>query len=133
MFVAPTPDCYTEASDNQIKDWFSIEDGSPNVLDQIEAAVRANHPVPFGTLVDDSIFSYEVGQVLSIPMGTIAGGHSMCVTGIRYINGNRAWRIRNSWSPNYGDNGHLLIDDAYMGWAQTNDRWVLTRMNNILF
>ena len=138
MYVAPTPDCYTEASDNKISAWFSIPgqdvQGSPSRLDQIEAAIRSNHPVVFGTALDNSIMTYQTGQVLSIPnVNALIGGHCMVVTGVHYISGIRVWRIRNSWSPSYGDNGHLLISDAFMNWSETTDLWVLTRMDPVLF
>jgi hypothetical protein len=100
FFVAPPPECYPEASDNRITAWFSIPDqpaSGPSRLDMIEAAIRSNHPVCFGTAVDNAIMGYTTGNILSAPTGSIIGGHSMLASGIRYINGQRVWRWRNSW------------------------------------
>lgn len=132
MFGGVPPECYPEASDNKATAWFSILDSGSDRLEQLDAAVRSNHPVIFGTPVGPEIQSYQKGQVLTVPTSSI-GGHAMVVTGIRYINGQRRWRIRNSWSQYYGDNGHLLIDDTYMGWSSLRDLWVLSRMDPFLF
>jgi hypothetical protein len=138
LYLAPPPECYPEASDNKAAAWYQIMDpvaaGDPARLDQLETSIRSNHPAIFGTPVSSAIQAYQAGQVLTIPnLNDLIGGHAMCVTGIRYINGARCWRIRNSWSTAYGDDGHLLIDDAYMSWVQLNDIWVLTRMDALLF
>lgn len=135
MFGGVPPECYPEASDNKATAWFSLGGTGSDRLEQLDVAIRSNHPVIFGTPVDSSILptSYRAGQVLSTPDGPLIGGHEMVVTGIRYINNRRCWRIRNSWSPRYGDAGHLLIDDAFMGWASLRDLWVMTRMDPLLF
>lgn len=138
LTIAPPPECYPEASDNKANAWYQIMDptaaGQPSRLDQLEASIRSNHPAIFGTPVGAAIQAYTSGQILSIPdVNTLIGGHSMVVSGVRYISGARVWRIRNSWSTDYGDNGHLLIDDSYMGWAQLNDIWVLTRADALMF
>jgi len=138
LYVVPSPDCYPAASDNKATAWFQIVDptgaGQPTRLDQLEAAVRSNHPGIFGTPCSQAIMQYQAGQVLGIPDASgIIGGHSMVVTGVHYINGKRVWRIRNSWSPSYGDNGHLLIDDDWMGWPELDDIWVLSRADALMF
>lgn len=134
-FKAPPPqETYTEASDNKITAWFQILSSGTKRLAELEAAIRANHPVIYGAPVGSAIQSYQAGDILTIPRTSdIIGGHSTVFTGVRYINGQRVWRIRNSWSKDYGDNGHFLIDDAYASWAQLNDLWVLTRVDPLMF
>lgn len=132
MWGGIPPECYPEASDNKATAWFDVQGEGSDRLEQLDIAIRANHPVMFGTPVGPAIQSYSAGQVLSIPASSI-GGHAMVVVGIRYLNGQRYWRIRNSWGTAYGDHGHLLIDDAYMGWAETRDLHLLTRMDPLLF
>ena len=139
LYVPPPPECYPAASDNKATAWFNITDpaagtSGPTRLDQIETAIRSNHPVIFGTPCDGTIQSYIAGQVLGIPnVNALIGGHSMCVTGVHYLDGARVWRIRNSWSTSYGDDGHLLISDDWMGWVSLTDLWLLTRMDPLLF
>jgi hypothetical protein len=136
MYNSPTPDIYPEASDNKFTAWFNIDAvAGPGTarLDQIEAAIRSNHPVIYGSPVSSAIQNYQAGQILTIPdANNIIGGHSTCFTGVRYIDGQRCWRIRNSWGSAYGDNGHFLIDDNWAGWAQLNDLWILSKMSGLL-
>lgn len=128
--VPPAPECFPAASDNRPTAWFQIADDAS--LDEIETAVRANHPVQFGGAVDGTIQSYQAGQILTKPdPNAIIGGHSMLVTGVKFVNGQRVWWIRNSWGVDYGDNGHILADDAFMSTMQ--DRWVITRVDPLEF
>jgi hypothetical protein len=134
MFGGIDPAAYPEASDNKATAWFGVNGSGADRLDQLDASVRSNHPVIYGGPVGAAMRGYQKGQVLSIPdPTTVIGGHAMVVTGIRYINGQRRWRIRNSWSWMFGDDGHLLIDDDYMGWYQLRDFWLLSRMDPLLF
>lgn len=130
--INPAPECFPAASDNRPTAWFAIPDGTgDDELAQLETAIRANHPVAFGSDVDSTIQSYQAGQVLTAPNpADIIGGHAMVVVGVRYINGQRLWRIRNSWG-DWGDAGHAVADDAFM--RQCTDRWVMTRMDPELF
>jgi hypothetical protein len=134
LYTPPSPQCYPEASDNKAKAWYQLTATGTARLNQLEATIRANHPVIYGAPVGQALQAYQAGQVLTIPTPTsIIGGHATCVVGIRYINGKRAWRIRNSWGTDFGDNGHFLIDDAYMSWSQLDDLWIMTRMSALLF
>ena len=132
--VNPDPTCFPAASDNRPTDWFLVD--TPDVskkLDQLEAAIRSKHPFIFGTPVDSAIQRYNAGDVLTRPnQNRIIGGHEMVGTGVRYLDGQRVWRVRNSWGTDYGDDGHLLVDDSWMGWEQLDECYVLTRMDPIL-
>ena len=133
LFQVWPQDAYPEASDNKVTSWYSI-DSTSDRLAALEAAIRSNHPVIYGSPVSSAIQSYQAGQVLTVPdANDIIGGHSTCFTGVRYINGQRVWRIRNSWGTSYGDNGHFLIDDAWASWAQLEDLWVLSRADALMF
>jgi hypothetical protein len=136
LYVPPSLQAYSEASDNKATSWFQLD--SPQAvtprLTQIEASVRSNHPVIFGTPVDQTIQTYQPGQILTTPdSNAIIGGHEMVVTGVHYVNGQRVWIWRNSWGTSYGNNGYLMVDDNWMNWAQLQDIWNMTRMSPLLF
>ena len=134
MYLPPPPECYPEASDNRIKGWFNLTALGADRLTQMEAAIRSNHPIIYGSPVDNTIQTYQAGQVLTVPdQNNLIGGHSTVFVGIRYINGARCWRVRNSWSPQYGDNGHFLMDDAWAMWAALTDLWVMTTIDGLMF
>ena len=130
--VAPGPECFPAASDNKPTGWASIAGTGATRLEQMEAAIRHDHPIIFGATVGSNIQDYQPGQVITIPKDNI-GGHAMVVTGVVYKQGVRTWRIRNSWGADYGENGHLYIDDAYAGWAEFDDLWALTMVDPLMF
>jgi len=129
----PSMESYTEAFSNRPTAWLRIDASGSQLLDQIESAVRSNHPVIFGTPVDDAIMTYQKGQILSTPSGNIIGGHEMVVVGVDYSSGSRAWKIRNSWGSEYGDEGHLLINDSWMSWNQVEGLNILTNIPAFIF
>lgn len=128
MYKHPKQECYVAASDNRLLSTYRIGTAGERRLQALELVVRADHPVVFGTPVGSAVQNYQKGQVLTIPKDN-GGGHSMLFTGVHYTPaGNRIWRVRNSWGRTYGDDGHLLIDDAWAAWAALDDLWVGTRM-----
>ncbi len=95
-------------------------------------AIRANHPVIFGTRVGSEFQKY-VGEdkVFDIPADDI-GGHAMIIVGIRInSNGQKEFLIRNSWG-NWGQQGHAWLSANYLMWSKTNDVFVPTRMIDFL-
>jgi C1A family cysteine protease len=135
---SPTPDTYPEASDNKFTAWFNIDalapDGGTDRLTQMETAIRSNHPVIYGSPVSSAIQNYQPGQILTIPDSSdIIGGHSTCFTGVHYVDGARVWVVRNSWGAAWGNSGYFLMDDAWAGWTELDDLWVMTRMDPLMF
>lgn len=134
LLAPPPPRAYPEASDNRPTGWFRIDQPGAGRLAALSAAVRANHPVVFGTPVGRALETYRKGQVLGIPAARDQiGGHCMLLTGIDTLGGRRVWRVRNSWGPDFGDQGHVLFSDDYMAWSALQDLWVLTRLDPLLF
>jgi len=134
MYAPPPPETYPEASDNKATAWFRIDAQGAQRLSQLESALRSNHPVIYGSPISEDLLEYRKGQVLTIPDPKRSlGGHATVFTGVRYLNGKRVWRVRNSWGTKYGDDGHFLIDDAWAAWPELEDLWVLTRADPLLF
>jgi hypothetical protein len=132
--LRPPPECYVAASSNTITSWYQIDSTGKTRCDQIEASVRSNHPVVFATACGDAMQTYRAGQILNPPTSSeIKGYHCIVVTGVRYINGQRVFRVRNSWGPAYGDNGHLLMSESYFQKSYTNDLWFLSVSPALVF
>lgn len=137
-FFVPPPgalEAVLEGSDNRPTAWVKIDETDPQAkLAQMETAILANHTICFGTPVSRAIQSYQAGQILTVPdPNAVIGGHSMQVTGRRFVGGKRVWRIANSWSSSYGDNGYLLIDDAWAADPGFSDLWVMSRIDGLQF
>jgi len=132
--VRPPPECYVAASANTITSWYQIDTFGKTRGDQVEASIRSNHPVVFATACSEAMQTYRAGQVLVPPKTSeIEGYHCMVITGVRYINGQRVFRVRNSWGPAYGDNGHLLISESYLEQSYTHDLWFLSVSPALMF
>merc|ERR1712157_606070 len=41
--------------------------------------------------------------------GSYLGGHAATLVGYGELNGDKYWKIKNSWNEQWGDNGHFLI------------------------
>ena len=130
----PYPDGIREAANHKLPgaDWAAC--GTPK---DVEVALKTGDgrtTVIFGSEVSSDILAYTQGQILSAPnMEDIQGGHEMLVVGVQYgwsslpafvppdakaptgfVEGKRYWWIRNSWSVDYGYNGYILCDDAFL-------------------
>jgi C1A family cysteine protease len=132
VFTQPTLEAYREANDNTITDFYQITVTGTERLNQIELAIRANHPIIFGTRVGSEFQSYNgEDKVFGIPSDDI-GGHAMIITGIRTnTSGQKEFYVRNSWG-NWGQQGHFWFSADYVMWSKTNDLFVPTRMIDFL-
>jgi C1A family cysteine protease len=128
VFSQPPIQAYKEGNDNSIESFYKIFSTGNQKLNDIEYAVRSNHPVVFGTPISDELLNYsDARQTLSIPSANIIGGHAMIIVGVRTnSDGTRDFLVRNSWSDNWGANGHAWFSDNYIMWDQTTDLWVPT-------
>jgi len=125
---SPELDLYMMASNNRLNSFYRISGDEEIRRHEIELAIRANHPVVFGTPVGKSFMQYRGEDVILMRPSTWEGRHAMIVVGIRYKDGRWQYRWRNSWGTGWGDNGHCWVDQDYMLWDETEDLWVGTRM-----
>jgi hypothetical protein len=113
------------ATGHRIHSYYRIEDSDSARLDLIIAALRANHPVVFGTDVSEA-FTMMRGSAANLvgpPKGPIAGGHAMVVVG--YLKG-QGFIIKNSWGKSWGLDGFCVMKPEYLAWERTRDLWVPT-------
>lgn len=134
VFTQPNILAYKEADDNTLKAaaFYKIITSGQGRLSDIEAAVRSNHPVVFGTGIGSDLQDYDgnPATVLSTPK-TSLGGHCMVIVGVRR-NPNLQFYIRNSWGPSWGINGHVWFDGSYLANSMTDDLYVPTLMPDLL-
>ena len=134
VFAQPPIKAYREAYENKLTGFFRIEEDGSDRLEKIEAAIRANHPVVFGTPVTKNFttfFNVSNAAEVSWPIpdsskSPIVGKHAMVIVGVRNNNGNTEFLIRNSWGTKFGFGGHTWFSADYIGWNGTEDIWVPT-------
>lgn len=125
VFTSPSFLAQRQALGHKIHAAYRIETQGDQRLQDIVTALRAKHPVVFGTTVTKAFESLDTS---SGPVGTpgasdpIAGGHCMVVAG--YIGG--LFVIKNSWGTDWGNGGFAYFTPDYMAWAGTDDLWVPT-------
>lgn len=132
VFTQPNIEAFKQGDDNTLNSFSHIQSSGANRLADIEAAVRANHPVVFGTEVGAELQHYDgnLDTVFNYPTTSI-GGHAMLVVGVRR-NPDLQFYIRNSWGPNWGMKGHFWMSADYMTNSSTSDIFVGTMMPNLL-
>ncbi len=128
VFRSPPLKALLTANSNKITAYYKIFAEGQERLDAVEQAVRANHPVVFGTVVGQQFMSCRDDGTLSRPTDS-RGRHAIICTGVRRaVTGRREFYIRNSWGLGWGLNGHTWLDEDYINWKETADLWVPTRM-----
>ncbi len=134
VFYQPPILAYTIASANKLTGYYRIGSVGDDRADDIETAVRANHPVVFGTEVSRAftqcfnVEQVDTGNGWKYPKGDIVGRHAMVVVGVRKSNGRRQFKIRNSWGEGFGLGGYVWFEEEYLTDPGTVDIWVPTLM-----
>lgn len=126
VYTSPSIKALRQAVGHRIHSYYRIKELGEDRLAAMVAALRAKHPVVFGTLVDQSFMDPSGPAIVGPPTGATVGGHAMLCVG--YINGN--FLVKNSWGKGWRDNGFVLFSPEYMMWASTWDLWVPTLGTN---
>lgn len=130
VLTPPPLDLYTMASNNRIGSFYRIESEEERKLDDIELAIRANHPVVSAAPVSKEFLDYRGGgHVFGAPSEN-DGLHAMIILGVRRVNGRRQFLRRNSWGKRWGDDGHAWCDQDFV--LLDNDVWVGTRLPGLI-
>lgn len=137
IFAQPPVLCYKEGDDNTLNTFYQIMSSDAERLADIEAAIRADHPVIFGTEIGAELENYDGNPNTVIDVTKAAsGGHCMLVVGVRTNTaGNKEFLIRNSWGTGWGLTtypGHAWVTGGFLTSADTSDLFVGTKMANLL-
>jgi hypothetical protein len=128
-FLVPPPlEADVRASENRISGYYKIATTGTQRLSDIATAIRANHPVIFGTQVGKAFFNTDGKSPIVMDPNDTEGGHATCLMGVQSIAGRLSFRDKNSWSTAWADGGYCWLDQDYITWGNTDDIWVLTRM-----
>jgi len=111
------------ATGHRIHSYYRITSIGDDRLNEILSALRANHPVVFGTLVNNAFINLRGEGPVGPPFGTTRGGHAMIIVG--YLTG-KGFIVKNSWGPTWGSSGCCIMRPEYLLWTQTQDLWVPT-------
>lgn len=131
VFTQPPILAYKQGDDNTFNNFYQIMSSDSERLLDIEMAIKANHPVIFGTNVGSELVNYAGdGKVLG-PTSKSIGGHAMLIVGVRR-NPGLEFYIRNSWGPSWGENGHVWFNSDYITDNSTSDIFIGTRMQGLL-
>jgi C1A family cysteine protease len=133
VLMQPPLEAYREANDNTLTYFYQITSTGDERLIDVEAAIRANHPVIFGTRIGSEFQNFFGGEkVFGIPSDDV-GGHAMVITGVRVnAQGKKEFYIRNSWGDRWGNGGHAWFSSEYIAWNSTHELFVPTRMIDFL-
>jgi len=75
---------------------------------QIMSELVNNGPMYVAFSVYGDFPTYKSG-VYKHRSGSMLGGHAVTLVGYGELNGEKYWKIKNSWNEQWGDNGHFLI------------------------
>lgn len=132
--VEPPLEAYKQGNDNTINAFYEITSLADQRVADIELAIRANHPVVFGTQVGSDVENYDGNPdtVFNPPTSSL-GGHALTAIGVRVNSaGKREFLIRNSWGEGWGLNGCVWFSADYMADLGTSDLFVPTNIANLL-
>lgn len=110
------------ATGHHIHSSYRISETGTARIERVIEALRANHPVVFGTDVGVEFQDISSMAPMGPPTGEILGGHAMVIVGVT----GQEFIVKNSWGTAWGEKGYWLMSPDYLTWGKTVDLWVPT-------
>lgn len=125
----PSAQCYTDATLHQAIVYQRVSQD----VTAMKTCLAEGFPIVVGFTVYASFESDEVAQTGTVQMPgsheADLGGHAVLVVG--YDDATNRFKCRNSWGPNWGDNGYFTIPYAYLSdSALAGDFWTIRAMES---
>lgn len=126
VFTQPSIKALRQAVGHRIHSYYRISETGQSRIDAIVSALRSQHPVVFGTMVDKAFLSEKDSGPIHTPKDELIGGHAMIIVG--YVAGN--FLVKNSWGKNWRRGGFAEFTPEYLTWSRTTELWVPTLGTN---
>ena len=82
--------------------------------DNVEALLKAGRVPVLGMAIPQSFFCPTAPWLVS-PAGPVRGLHAVVAVAIGTAQAERCFLIRNSWGADWGDGGHVWLEDSFLG------------------
>jgi C1A family cysteine protease len=104
----------------------------PQTEMSIQNVLATGYPISFGFTVYES-FENDVGSDGIVPMPEpderTLGGHAVVAIGYKHIRGQLYFECRNSWGPDWGDDGYFWLPTSYVTSSSlARDFWVIKQV-----
>ena len=128
----PAPEAYEEAGQFLVEDMQHV----PTSLDAWRAALAEGYPIIFGMSLFGSFDKHRKPGLVPMPTPRESardshGGHAMLCVG--YSDPDQLFIVRNSWGPDWGDQGYCYIPYGYLMNDKFNggDSWIIRQLENV--
>lgn len=126
----PPQDCYDNATEKAM----IYERLDNRDLDALRGCLAQGLPFVFGFTVYDAFEGAAIRQsgvlMMPGPDESVVGGHAVLAVG--YRDETKQFIVRNSWGPNWGQQGHFLMPYAYISNPDlADDFWCIQRVANV--
>ena len=123
LYQSPSVMAMRDAYIHKVSAYYRITETGHDRVQSVTDALRANHPVIFGTTIGEDWQDYKAGQVLQLPSNP-EGGHSTHLVG--WDNSRGVFIGENSWGMDWGDEGFYLLAPEVVANDISLDFWVIT-------
>jgi C1A family cysteine protease len=121
--VEPPQSCYSDAAKHLAVLYESVDQD----LNDLRGCLAAGFPFVFGFTVYQSFESEAVAQTGVVPLPgwfeRPLGGHAVMAVG--YDDASSRFTVRNSWGPDWGDQGYFYFPYEYMTGRLSSDFWTI--------
>ncbi len=122
VFTLPDLKAMRAATAHRIHSYYRIYETGNDRIDAMIAALQGQHPIVFGTIIDQSFMDLKDETPWS-PLDLAVGGHAMVVVGYLRALG---FIVKNSWGSDWGVNGFCIMKPEVFTSINTSDIWVPT-------
>jgi C1A family cysteine protease len=123
LHEAPNLAALWDGTERKISAYYRITHTAQERVSSVIDALRAKHPVVYGTEVGDNWHTYRAGEVLQLST-TPEGGHATHLLGWDETRG--VFLGENSWGNAWGDDGFYRIAPEVIAHHSSSDFWVIT-------
>ena len=112
LLKKPSEEAYKEAVQDEVKTYLTVD----QTLEEMKLCINEGYPFVFGVTIFAPFEGEEVARTGIVPMpkdtDEIVGGHA--ITCVGYDDDKRMFKVLNSWSSNWGDNGYCYFPYDYL-------------------